>query len=242
MNTKQQLFKQITGYEEPSNMHLQGPGDEDLLQSAKNGDFEYIMKALKDYPVYYYFDDENGNNTVLEIKHSLGDVALAQVTQAVIDYIKCDNAEAIYDSLKKNEDKMIQLHNFNYLLMQELNALLGEHQNFTWKPNELVAAETEEILKLSEHDAAVEITAKEEVRYGTTSLRIAGYNLAVAKSKNSGAFLSKNVAKINGEIKSGGSNKYWFTCCTKGSTFRLKVNKRFFLENYNQEQWEFKFL
>lgn len=137
---------------------------------------------------------------------------------------------------------MIQLHNYNYLLMQKLNALLGEHQNFTWQENDLVACEIQEILKLSEHDCAIEITCKEDVRNSTSALKIAGYNLAVAKSKTSGAFLSKNVAKLSGEIKSGGSTKYWFTYCTKGSTFRLKVNKQFFLENYDAEKWEVKFL
>lgn len=137
---------------------------------------------------------------------------------------------------------MIQLHNYNYLLMQKLNDLLGEHHNFMWDENELVAAETAEILKLSDHDCAVEITAKEDVKNSTSALKIAGYNLAVAKSKTSGAFLSKNVAKLSGEIKSGGSAKYWFTYCTKGSTFRLKVNKQFFLENYDAEKWEVKFL
>lgn len=99
MNIKQKLFKQITGYEEAYNMHLQGPGDNDLLEAAKNGDFEYIMKALKDYTLYDYIEDEDGNNTVIESKHGFGDVDLAQVTQAVIDYITCDNAAAIYDSL-----------------------------------------------------------------------------------------------------------------------------------------------
>lgn len=102
MNTKQKLFKQITGYEEAYNMHLQGPGDEDLLQAAKEGDFDYIIKGLRDYPVYNYIEDENGNNSVIESKHRFNDVELAQITQAVIDYITCDNAESIYDSLIHN--------------------------------------------------------------------------------------------------------------------------------------------
>lgn len=137
---------------------------------------------------------------------------------------------------------MAQLHNYNYLLMQKLNDLLGEHKNFVWDDNPLVAAETAEIIALSENDCAVEITAKEEVKNSTSALKIAGYNIAVAKSKTSGAFLSKNVAKIAGEIKSGGSAKYWFTYCTAGSVFRLKVNKQFFLENYDAEKWDVKFI
>ncbi len=137
---------------------------------------------------------------------------------------------------------MIQLHNYNYLLMKKMNALLGDHTNFTWDENELVSAETEAILKLSEHDCAVEVTAKEQVANSKSALKIAGYNLAVAKSKTSGAFLSKNVAKIAGSIESGGSTKYWVTYCTEGTTFRLKVNKQFFLENYDAEKWEVKFL
>lgn len=137
---------------------------------------------------------------------------------------------------------MVQLHNFNYLLMQKMVDLLGKHHNFSWQENELVVAEVQEILKLSENDCAVEIVAKEDVKNSTSALKIAGYNLAVAKSKTSGAFLSKNVAKLSGEIKSGGSTKYWFTYCTKGSTFRLKINKKFFLENYDAEKWEVKFL
>lgn len=43
---------------------------------------------------------------------------------------------------------MIQLHNYNYLLMQKMNELLGDHTNFIWDENELVSAETEAILKL----------------------------------------------------------------------------------------------
>lgn len=137
---------------------------------------------------------------------------------------------------------MIQLHNYNYLLMEKMNNLLGAHQGFCWEQNDLVDAEVQEILKLSQHDAAVEITAKEDVKNTISALKIAGYNLAVAKSKTSGAFLSKNVAKIAGIVNSGGSAKYWYTYCIKGTIFRLKVNKKFFLENYDPEKWEVKFL
>lgn len=94
MNTKQKLFKQITGHEEAYNMHLQGPGDEDILQAAKDGDFDYIMRALKDYTLYDYIEDQ-----LIERKHSCKNGELVQVTQAIIDYVICDNAEAIYDSL-----------------------------------------------------------------------------------------------------------------------------------------------
>lgn len=84
----------------------------------------------------------------------------------------------------------------------------------------------------------VKITAKKDIakRYAVT---FCGVKVAVAFSRDSGAFVGHNAIMTDGEIASGGSKKNWYCEVKTGSVFELEVDGEFFEKNKNRiKNWE----
>jgi len=89
----------------------------------------------------------------------------------------------------------------------------------------------------------IEITAKEEIEEMTGSVNFAGCPVAYARGRDTGAKVCDGIIKMSGNIRSGGSARYYKTIVEKGATFRLETYKNIIDEKtYDESIWDVKTL
>ncbi len=69
------------------------------------------------------------------------------------------------------------------------------------------------------------ITLKDEVYGLRSSAYIAGYRVAIAHGRDSGATLEDGIILLSGRIRSGGSMKNWTTEVEEGSVIIIKLSE-----------------
>lgn len=84
----------------------------------------------------------------------------------------------------------------------------------------------------------VQITSSECLSAWTQPIYFAGYKIAEAYGRDSGAKLGKCVSQISGEIGSAGSAKNWLTVIEKGSIFRLQMLRSMLSKAQKTDKWE----
>lgn len=132
--------------------------------------------------------------------------------------------------LKSQEKAKVFLkhHTYNDLLVKECRELGGlwDSEENVWVFSAALEKEVEELEYIYNSPMlSVEIKALDDIYCGKTSVKFCGYPIAIAKDRDSGAVLGKEVYKISGSIYSCGSMKNWGTGIEKNSIFRLEVPK-----------------
>lgn len=115
---------------------------------------------------------------------------------------------------------------FNKNLVNECHRLGGK-----WDPEEkawifsgLVEEEVEALDdKYNSPLVGMEITALTNLYGSQEPIYLAGFKIATAKGRDSGATLSEGISFIKGEYTSSGSMKNWNTKIAEGSVFRMLV-------------------
>lgn len=138
----------------------------------------------------------------------------------------------------KKSAKIITLqHRYNLVLVEKCRELAGrfDEASKVWVFNELVENEIEELDDLYNSDEiVVDIEAKTDLSEWHNSIAFAGYPLARAFGRDSGAKLCTDVIQLEGDISSGGSVKNWRTLCSEGAKFRIKIGRKL-LESNREE-------
>ena len=125
------------------------------------------------------------------------------------------------------ETGIVSLKHFTYnaWLVDDCKKIGGkwDHEVKAWIFSAIVEDKVEELeLEYNEKIVDVEITSKSDLVNCCNGVDFCGYTVALAKDRNGGVKLADGVYKISGEMKSGGSTKYWETRVSEGSVFRLK--------------------
>ena len=127
------------------------------------------------------------------------------------------------------ETGIVSLKHFTYnaWMVKDCKKLGGkwDPEVKAWIFSAIVEDKVEELeLEYNEKIVDVEIKAKSDLVNCFNGVDFCGYTVALAKDRDGGAKLADGVYKISGEIKSGGSMKYWETRVSQGSVFRLKAS------------------
>jgi hypothetical protein len=102
-----------------------------------------------------------------------------------------------------------------------LNNLLAKHYNY----------------QIGSKNIKIKLTAlKDDYEY-CDSVRVAGFPIARAWGRDSGARVCENVVLISGSIKSGGSMKNWCTKVAAGAVFEMTIPESA-VENIDKEIWK----
>lgn len=118
----------------------------------------------------------------------------------------------------------LQHHAFNKILVEKCRNLGGKWDGDTWVFSGMVESEVEELdVVFNSELVTIEITNEDEVREWHDAVTFAGYSLAKARDRDSGAKLADGVALIEGKATSGGSAKNWVTKLVENSVLRLQV-------------------
>lgn len=86
--------------------------------------------------------------------------------------------------------------------------------------------------------SAIEIEAKEYISCLHAPIEFAGYTIASATGRDSGARLDSHVSMIKGSVSSGGSIANWRTTMSEGTILRFKIPKAL-LEKHLESEAEF---
>ncbi len=149
---------------------------------------------------------------------------------------------------KKEGGKIsLQHETYNYLLHEECKNLGGQWDNETktWFFDEIVEDKIEDLEDIfCSETVNVQIKSLDEVSSHTSSVDFCGYNIAIAKGRDTGAYLGEKISKLSGSIDSGGSFKNWYTHVSKDTIFRLKVPKNLLNKYLSSESeiWEIEIL
>lgn len=81
------------------------------------------------------------------------------------------------------------------------------------------------------------ITAKDEIHGIRDSLKVAGKSIVSCRGRDSGAWVGRGTILISGNIYSGGSNKNYYSYCTKGSRFQVEIPESA-INQINTEDWD----
>ena len=133
---------------------------------------------------------------------------------------------------------------YNVSLVEQCKELGGtwDRDSQVWVFSGLISDQVEELeATYTDDPVPVEVTAQTDLSEWHGSVTFAGYVIATASGRDSGAQLGRDVAKVSGAINSGGSVKNWSTRVTQGSVFRLMV-PRGLLESLNTDEWTYKIL
>jgi hypothetical protein len=134
----------------------------------------------------------------------------------------------------------IQHDRYNSILVDKCRNLGGkwDHDAKAWVFSDLMSSEVEDLDALFNSDeVAIEITAKTDLSAWHDSVTFAGYSIAKASGRDSGAVLCEGVSKVSGTVTSGGSVKNWSTEVEEGAIFRLLV-PRDVLQLSDEGDWD----
>lgn len=129
---------------------------------------------------------------------------------------------------------------FNENLVDQCKKLGGkwDSEEKAWIFSALVSDEVEALdEKYNSPKIAVELRAIGEVCAHISPLYIAGYKIAQAYGRDSGARQSDNISVIAGGFTSGGSAKNWYTVASEGTVIRLELPEKT-IDDINNDDWE----
>jgi hypothetical protein len=131
---------------------------------------------------------------------------------------------------------------YNQNFINSVKRLGGEWDGKEWVVPEAVQDKLDQLLQkwFGGERIAVRITAKDRIAESRGAVSFAGFTVARAWSRDSGAKLGDDVAMLEGAIASGGSTKNWLTVVTGGSVFVMSdFPKAVFDKLKPSEKWEF---
>ena len=115
---------------------------------------------------------------------------------------------------------------YNSVLVEKCRTLGGkwDRDAKAWVFSGLVSGEVDLLDEIYNSDlVGVELTAKDLVSQRHAPVEFAGFSLAKASDRDSGAVLCDGVALIAGKVRSGGSVKNWVTVVEEGTVLRMEV-------------------
>lgn len=115
---------------------------------------------------------------------------------------------------------------YNALLVEQCHRLGGkwDADEKAWIFSGLVANEVELLdEKYNSELLNIEITFNESVSAHCSGVTLAGFRVASASGRDSGAKLASGIALISGDIGSGGSYKNWKTVIKEGAVIRMQI-------------------
>lgn len=195
----------------------------------KELNFEVLKKNRK----YFSIKLENNFECKLLITPESENLELGK-TKAMVEDISVKTkygTDVIYKMVGEiKTNKIVTLvHKYNEILVQECRDLGGRFDTGSkaWVFNSMVEQEVEALDELyNSEEVTIDITALKAISTLREPVTFAGYPLARAFGRDSGAKLCDGVAFITGKIGSDGSMKNWGTYCTEGTTFRIKIGKK----------------
>lgn len=126
---------------------------------------------------------------------------------------------------------------YNKDLVNECKKLGGSWDAKTraWIFSGIVADKVEELDEIYNSSLIpVEITFDRCVRACCEAVFLAGFKIAAATGRDSGAKMAEGVALIEGDVDSGGSMKNWVTSINEGTKIRMEVPELLIQDLFSQ--------
>lgn len=207
------------------------------------------LNIIKKNRVYFKCTTENGYSVKLRITKKSENLTLGTHNLLVNDVsvrtkYGTDVIYELEDEIKKDEIVTLSHFKYNEFLVNACRNLGGvwDRESKIWVFPAFVEDKVEELdYKYNTDIVTVEITAKEDLFRHNSAIEIAGYTIAEARDRDSGATLGDGVSMISGKIDSGGSLKNWGTSIEKNSVFRLKMSKNL-MDDYRKDEWDLKII
>jgi hypothetical protein len=178
----------------------------------------------------YFAAMHNGYKVKLLIDDKSESLELNTTLTLVVDDISVrtkygtDVIFKLHEEIKAESEIITLTHRYNKTLVDECKKLAGKFENGVWIFPGFVADEVEELDYIyNSKEVIVELTAIEEIYASRDALQVAGYQIAKATGRDSGAKMSADVALISGKVSSGGSMKNWATIIDANSTIKMKL-------------------
>ena len=133
---------------------------------------------------------------------------------------------------------------YNSILVGKCRSLGGKWDPDVraWVFSGLVSDEVDLLDEIYNSDlVGVELTAKDLVAELHAPVEFAGFSLAKATGRDSGAILCDGVALLSGKVRSGGSVKNWVTVIEEGTVLRLEV-PRLLIDSADQSDFDVKLI
>ena len=190
------------------------------------------IELIKKNRIYFVAINSNGYNCKVKVTPESQNLALGSHDLLIEDVsVRSKHGVDLIYLVKSNvaETGIVSLKHFtfNSWMVKDCKKLGGkwDHEVKAWIFSAIVEDKVEDLeLEYNEKIVDVEITAKSDLVNCCSGVDFCGYTVALAKDRNGGAKLADGVYKISGEMKSGGSKKYWETRVSEGSVFRLKAS------------------
>jgi hypothetical protein len=205
------------------------------------------LNILKKNRVYFAATTENGYNCKLKITPESADLIPGEHTLVLNDLsiVSKYGRDLIFEVVGKlDEVGICTLKHFMYNnnLVEECRDLGGKWDatQKVWIFSNIVADAVEELDYNYNNDiVGIEITALKSVYGYKKPVYFAGYPIAKASGRDTGAVLGDDICKMSGTITSSGSRNNWYTEVCEGAIFRLRCPREFAVSS---DSWDVKVL
>jgi hypothetical protein len=191
------------------------------------------LNVIKKNRVYFKCTNEQGYEVKLKVTPKSENLSLGEQELLVNDISVRSKygVDVIYEleSEVKDQGVVTLKHRYNEWLVASCQNLGGrwDADAKVWVFPKIVEDAVEELdFKYNSNVRTVDLIATKNTYTGKDAVTFAGYPLARAFGRDSGAKVCEDVALLSGKVTSGGSMKNWSTEVREGAVFRLKVSQQ----------------